>query len=51
MTFINPTTQLTAQTALKPLYDLITYSWDETSQSIKGDLTAVANDEEWRVVA
>jgi YD repeat-containing protein len=34
--------QLTAQTALKSLYDSITYSWDETSQRVQGDLTAVA---------
>jgi sRNA-binding protein len=45
-----------AQTALKPLYDQIIYNWDEPSQSIKGDLSAVAtqlraaNDEEWRMV-
>ncbi|BCS53645.1 calcium-binding protein [Geobacter sp. SVR] len=33
--------QLMMQTHLKPLYDLITYSWDEASQSIKGDLSGV----------
>jgi hypothetical protein len=43
--------QLTAQTALKPLYDQIIYTWDTTSQSIKGDLSAVANDEKWRLIA
>ena len=34
--------QLTAQTALKSLYDQITYGWDATTQSVQGDLTAVA---------
>jgi len=33
--------QLMAQTHLKDLYDMINYAWDETSQSIKGDLGAV----------
>ncbi len=31
--------QLMAQTHLKYVYDAITYSWDESSQSLKGDLT------------
>ena len=33
--------QLMAQTHLKDLYDMITYTWDETSQNIKGDLNVV----------
>ena len=45
--------QLMAQTHLKDLYDMISYTWDETSQNIKGDLnvvvtaiqTALTNDE------
>ncbi len=35
--------QLAAQTHLKSLYDLIAYSWDTTTQSIRGDLTAVVS--------
>ncbi len=34
--------QLMAQTHLKDIYDMITYTWDETSQNIKGDLSVVA---------
>ena len=34
--------QLAAQTNLKPLYDKITDTWDEASQTIRGDLSAVA---------
>ena len=34
--------QLMAQSHLKPLYDLVTYAWDEGTQQITGDLTAVA---------
>ncbi|MFA6413553.1 MAG: calcium-binding protein, partial [Syntrophales bacterium] len=34
--------QLMAQTHLKSYYDLISYAWDETTQTVKGDLTAVA---------
>lgn len=34
--------QLTAQTHLKSLYDAIAYTWDAASQSLKGDLSAVA---------
>jgi len=34
--------QLMAQTHVKSYYDLISYSWDETTQTVKGDLTAVA---------
>ncbi|MCX5810922.1 MAG: hypothetical protein NT178_00015, partial [Proteobacteria bacterium] len=30
--------QLMAQTHLKYVYDAITYTWDETTQSLKGDL-------------
>jgi Ca2+-binding RTX toxin-like protein len=33
--------QLMAQTHLKPLFDEIAYTWDETSLSLKGDLSAV----------
>jgi len=33
--------QLMAQTHLQPLYGMVTYCWDDESQSIKGDLTAV----------
>lgn len=34
--------QLMAQTHLKELYDMIAYTWDETSQAIKDDLSVVA---------
>jgi len=34
--------QLMAQTHLKDYYDQISYAWDETTQTVKGDLTAVA---------
>jgi Ca2+-binding RTX toxin-like protein len=36
--------QLMAQTHLKDLYSKVTYSWDEATQSIKGNLSAVAAD-------
>ncbi|MBI5901538.1 MAG: hypothetical protein HZB40_20250, partial [Rhodocyclales bacterium] len=32
---------LLAQTRLKPLFDEIQYTWDDTSQTLKADLTAV----------
>ncbi|MDP2793389.1 MAG: hypothetical protein Q8O25_04795, partial [Sulfurisoma sp.] len=35
--------QLTAQSALKPLYDKISYAWDEDSQRLKGDLGGVVS--------
>jgi Ca2+-binding RTX toxin-like protein len=34
--------QLASQTSLKSLYDKINYTWDTSSQTIRGDLTAVA---------
>ncbi|MFA5182042.1 MAG: hypothetical protein WC405_12015, partial [Syntrophales bacterium] len=34
--------QLMAQTHVKSYYEMISYSWDETTQTVKGDLTAVA---------
>ncbi|HMH16687.1 MAG TPA: calcium-binding protein, partial [Burkholderiales bacterium] len=33
--------QLMAETHLKGIYDSITYSWDSTTHSLRGDLTAV----------
>ncbi|MBI5329536.1 MAG: hypothetical protein HZB71_02880 [Betaproteobacteria bacterium] len=34
--------QLMAQSHLKPLFDRITYTWDDTRQTLQGDLTGVA---------
>ncbi|MEW5949276.1 MAG: calcium-binding protein [Thermodesulfobacteriota bacterium] len=34
--------QLMAQTHLKDLYGTVTYTWDEATENVKGDLTAVA---------
>ncbi|MFZ5993680.1 MAG: calcium-binding protein [Thermodesulfobacteriota bacterium] len=34
--------QLMAQTHLKNLYDMVTYTWDEATENVKGDLTVVA---------
>ncbi|MDQ7837509.1 MAG: calcium-binding protein [Thermodesulfobacteriota bacterium] len=34
--------QLMAQTHLKDLYGMVTYTWDEATENVKGDLTAVA---------
>ncbi|MBF0329930.1 MAG: hypothetical protein HQL10_12290, partial [Nitrospirae bacterium] len=36
--------QIMAQTQLKPLYDQITYTWDEATQSVIGDISAVITD-------
>ncbi|MFZ5997814.1 MAG: calcium-binding protein [Nitrospirota bacterium] len=36
--------QMMSQTHLKDLYSKITYTWDDETQSIKGDLSAVAAD-------
>ena len=36
--------QLMAQTHMRDLYDMITYTWDKTSHNIKGDLSAVIAD-------
>jgi hypothetical protein len=33
--------QLMAQTHLKPLYDKITYTWDEATQSVRADMSGV----------
>ncbi len=35
---------LMAQTHLKDLYDKVTFTWDETTQSLRGDLSAVATE-------
>ncbi|PKN20071.1 MAG: hypothetical protein CVU71_06860, partial [Deltaproteobacteria bacterium HGW-Deltaproteobacteria-6] len=43
--------ELMMQTHLKDFFDEITYSWDETTQSIKGDLSAVAMDFQQRILA
>lgn len=43
--------QLMAQTHLKSLYEKITYTWDETTQSVKGDLSAVTTEIENRLAA
>ncbi|MBI5329538.1 MAG: putative Ig domain-containing protein, partial [Betaproteobacteria bacterium] len=34
--------QLMAQSHLKPMFDRITYTWDDTRQTLQGDLTQVA---------
>ncbi|MEW6740894.1 MAG: calcium-binding protein [Nitrospirota bacterium] len=36
--------QLMAQTHLKPLYEKITYTWDDATQSVKTDMSAVIAD-------
>jgi len=36
--------QLMAQTHLKDLYNIITYTWDDTTQSVKADMSAVITD-------
>ncbi len=43
--------QLMAQTHLKNLYDMITYTWDENSQNIEGDLSAVTEEIRSRITA
>ena len=41
--------ELMMQTHLKGFFDEITYSWDESTQSIKGDLSTVAADFQQRI--
>ncbi|MEW6600510.1 MAG: calcium-binding protein, partial [Nitrospirota bacterium] len=36
--------QLMSQTHMQDLYGMITYTWDETAQSVKGDLNAVTSE-------
>jgi Ca2+-binding RTX toxin-like protein len=36
--------QLMAQTHLKPLYDKISYTWDEATETVKADLSAVTTE-------
>jgi multidrug efflux pump subunit AcrA (membrane-fusion protein) len=43
--------QLMSQTHLKGLYDEITYTWDETTQSVKGNLSGVITDIQDRITA
>ncbi len=43
--------QLMAQSHLESLYGLITYTWDEASQQVKGDLTAVQAELQARLTA